>query len=253
MNDHEWRDYAAPYALGALAPDERSAFESHLAGCEACRSEVRSFTEVAGLLVHGVPAAEPPPALRDRVLAEAQRVRPIAARRRGANSAWLAAAAALALAAGASVYAWRLYSCVTVLQTRLAQADSQATVSDSIIRLLTGPQVHVVSLASTGREPSARVFWNHTVRKFIVLAYDLPAAPPGRTYQLWAIASGKAPMSMGVFNTDAQGRATLVLPADQEISALEFIDNCGLTEEPAGGSPQPTEVPRLLGAWRHTD
>ena len=32
-----------------------------------------------------------------------------------------------------------------------------------------------------------------------------------------------------------------------------FIDNCGMTLERAGGSPQPTETPRLLGAWRHVD
>jgi hypothetical protein len=60
-------------------------------------------------------------------------------------------------------------------------------------------------------------------------------------------------MSMGTFNTDAGGRATLVLPVGQDIAALGFVDNCGLTEEPAGGSAQPTETPRLLGAWLHTD
>jgi anti-sigma-K factor RskA len=253
MNDHEWRDYAAPYALGALAPDERSAFESHLAGCEACRAEVRSFSEVAGLLAHSVAAAEPPQGLRDRVLAEARRVRPIAVKRRGSNSGWLAAAAALLLAVGAGVYALRLSSRVGSLEEQLVRRTMEKAAADSVIADLTGPQVHVVSLASTGREPSARVFWNHTTRRFIVLAFDLPPAQAGRTYQLWAIANGKAPMSMGVFNTDSLGRAALRLPVDQAISALEFIDNCGLTEEPAGGSPQPTEAPRLLGAWRHTD
>jgi anti-sigma-K factor RskA len=110
-----------------------------------------------------------------------------------------------------------------------------------------------VSLAGTDRPPTARVFWNHAKRQFIVLAFDLPAAPPGRTYQLWAIANGKAPMSMGTFNTNAQGRVYTVLPVDAQITSLGFVDNCGLTEEPAGGSPQPTETPRLLGAWRHTD
>ena len=70
MSTHEWQEYAAPYALGALAPEERSAFETHLAGCEACRADVRSFAEVAGLLSHGAPSADPPPGVRERVLAE---------------------------------------------------------------------------------------------------------------------------------------------------------------------------------------
>lgn len=253
MNDHEWREYAAPYALGALVAVDRSAFESHLAGCALCRAEVRSFSEVAGLLAHGAPAADPSPGLRDRVLAEARRVRPIAAKRRGSNSGWLAAAAALALAVGASVYAWRLSSRVGALEEQLVRTTMEKAAADSVIADLTGPEVHVVPLASTGHEPSARVFWNHTTRTFIVLAFDLPPAQAGRTYQLWAIAAGKAPMSMGVFNTDSLGRAALRLPVDQAITSLGFIDNCGLTEEPAGGSPQPTETPRLLGAWRHTD
>ncbi len=50
-----------------------------------------------------------------------------------------------------------------------------------------------------------------------------------------------------------QGRATVLLPVDQRIAALGFVDNCGLTQEPSGGSPQPTETPRLLGTWRRTD
>lgn len=251
---HEWQELAAPYALGALAADERTAFEAHLAQCDSCRAEVRSFVEVAGLLAYGAPAAEPPAGLRARVMAEARRVRPIAPRRRaGGAVAWFAAAAGVLLAVGAGVEAWRLAGRVRTLESQVAALDSSAAVAESTLALLTGPQVHVVTLAGTGRPPAARVFWNHTRGRFIVVASDLPPAPAGRAYQLWAIAKGRPPMSMGTFNTDALGRATLVLPVSGEIAALEFIDNCGLTEEPAGGSPQPTEAPRLLGAWLHTD
>jgi len=38
-----------------------------------------------------------------------------------------------------------------------------------------------------------------------------------------------------------------------EINDAGYIDNCALTLEPAGGSSQPTETPRLVGAWRHVD
>ena len=250
---HEWQELAAPYALGALAPEERSAFEAHLAGCEACRAEVRAFTEVAGLLAYGAPAVEPPAGLRDRVLAEARRVRPIAAPRRPATGAWLAAAAGLLLALAAGVEAWRLAGRVRALERQIAVRDSSAAVAESAWAMLSGPQVGVVSLSGTGRAPSARVFWNRARGRFVVFAFDLPQAPAGRGYQLWAIAKGQAPMSMGTFNTDAAGRATVLLPVDRDIAALGFVDNCALTEEPAGGSPQPTETPRLLGTWLHTD
>lgn len=38
------------YALGGLGPEDAKAFEAHLSGCEACRSELASFAPVAGRL-----------------------------------------------------------------------------------------------------------------------------------------------------------------------------------------------------------
>jgi anti-sigma-K factor RskA len=254
MTSHEWQEQAAPYALGILSAEERRAFEAHLAECAACRADVQAFTEVAGALAHAAPSAEPPLGLRDRVLAEARRVRPIhmgVARR--ARLPWLAAAAALLLAVAGAVEAWRLTGRVHRLEHRITVLDSTMAADDSALAVLTGPDVNVVSLAGSDRQPSARVVWNRARNRFVVLAFDLPAAPPGRTYQLWAIAKGRSPMSMGTFNTDAFGRARVLLPVDQQIAALGFVDNCGLTQEPSGGSPQPTETPRLLGAWRRTD
>lgn len=245
MTDHRWSDLTAPYALDALSPEERAEFEAHLSDCATCRGEVQAFREVAGLLAQAAPAASAGPGLRDRVLAEARRVRPIARPRRLAL-AWVAAAAAVLVAAVAGIEARRA-------ARRAGELAREVAARDSTLAALLGPEVHVVSLSTTGREPSARVFWNHRRQLFIVTAFDLPAAPAGRTYQLWAIAKGKAPLSMGTFNTDRAGRATLVIPVDRTITELDFIDFCGLTEEPAGGSPQPTETPRLLGTWRHTD
>ena len=59
---------APAYVLGALEPDERRAFETHLAGCDACASEVRSLGRVTAGLAQSVPQVTPRAALRDRVL-----------------------------------------------------------------------------------------------------------------------------------------------------------------------------------------
>jgi anti-sigma-K factor RskA len=248
MTDHQWLELAAPYALGALGAEEHPGFERHLTECGTCRAEVQALREIGGLLAHAAPAATPPPTLRDRVLREARQVRPIGRRQAGWRvwAPWLAAAASVVLALGAGLQARRSAQLARTLEAQIAARDST-------LAALLGPEVHVVSLAVTGRQPAARVFWNHGRQLFVVTAFDLPAAPPGRTYQLWAVPKGKAPISMGTFNTDRNGRATVVLPVDRGITQLGFIDFCGLTEEPAGGSPQPTETPRLLGAWRHTD
>ncbi|HVQ97145.1 MAG TPA: zf-HC2 domain-containing protein [Mycobacteriales bacterium] len=54
---------AAPYVLGALSPEERQIFESHLAECPACESAVREFAGLPGLLSR-LPADEVASALQ---------------------------------------------------------------------------------------------------------------------------------------------------------------------------------------------
>lgn len=60
-------DLSSLYAVDALEPAERAAFESHLAGCPPCRAEVASYAETTAQLAAAV-ALEPPPALRTSVL-----------------------------------------------------------------------------------------------------------------------------------------------------------------------------------------
>jgi anti-sigma-K factor RskA len=256
MSHEQWQESAAAYALDSLDANELPEFESHLSSCAECRAAVQEFRDVAGLLVHASAPARAPHGLRFRVASmvraeETQRPRPRATTR--AVLPWVAAAASLALAIGAGTWAGRTSARVDSLAARVTGLNDSLTARDSVLRYLAGPEVHVVSLAAGGDKPVARVFWNHTQQRFIVTAFNLPAPRPGRTYQLWAIAQGTVPMSMGTFNTDASGAATVVLPVSAEILALDFIELCALTEEPAGGSPGPTETPRLTGVWRHTD
>jgi anti-sigma-K factor RskA len=49
--DHErYGEWDAAYVLGALSPVERRQFETHLEGCERCRSAVSDLTALPGLL-----------------------------------------------------------------------------------------------------------------------------------------------------------------------------------------------------------
>jgi anti-sigma-K factor RskA len=89
------------------------------------------------------------------------------------------------------------------------------------------------------------MFWNRASNQVVLVAFALPPAAPGRTYQLWGIASGKGqkPVSLGTFNTSANGevRLSVTVPAGLQIAVG------AVTEEPAGGSPQPTTTPFLVG------
>ena len=61
-------ELTAGYALDALDPDERSAYEAHLAGCDsASKSSSRFWTTTEALAV-AASGPEPSPALRERIL-----------------------------------------------------------------------------------------------------------------------------------------------------------------------------------------
>ena len=127
--------------------------------------------------------------------------------------------------------------------------DSARVRFDSANQLVTAildSTVGTADLAATGKPPSMRLFWNRARNVIVVAAFELPPAPAGRTYQLWAIKKGQAPVSVGTFNTPPSGRAVITL----RMPAGFKPDLSAVTEEPAGGSPQPTQQPFLVGAWQ---
>lgn len=248
-SEHAWADLAAPFALDALEEAERQQFEAHLAQCERCRREVDELRESAGLLGYAAPPAAPPPALRDRVLAEARAVRPIQAARAPrpvpARAPWLAAVASVLLLLAAGWGYWQERGQRQALQREYAAVQRQLAEREALLGTLLTPDVETVRLAATGAPPSVRLFRNRAQGVVVLTAADLPPAAAGRTYQLWGIPAGGAPRSLGTFNTAPDGRARVVLDVPQTMP----IAISAITEEPAGGSPQPTTTPFLVGEW----
>jgi anti-sigma factor ChrR (cupin superfamily) len=68
-DDEELSALAALHALGALDEEEARDFEEHVSTCEACAEELRAFRAVAADLALVPPPAEPPAAVRSRLLA----------------------------------------------------------------------------------------------------------------------------------------------------------------------------------------
>lgn len=262
MSEPTWTDMAAAYVLGALDPDEIRAFEERLATDPALQAEVREHREVIGALADGAAARKAPASLRDRVLAEARSVRPIrsageptaAAPPPGRRSIapWFVAAAATVAAIALGVSNRQLSDRVDLAGDRLAELEAAVGAAglevarrDSLLASLLGPDIRTASLAATGAEPSARLYWNGATGEVVVTAFGLPPAPDGRTYQLWGIGEGADPVSLGTFETTADGTAVVRATAP---AGVEF-DISAVTEEPAGGSPQPTSTPFLVGTW----
>ena len=276
MTAHAWLDHAAPYALGALDESDRVSFEEHLTSCDVCANEVRELRAVAGLLATAARPVAPPSRLRDRILSDARAVRPIATvtpaaaspatprareqvretpigRRWSTIVPWLAAAASVVVA----IYLGRETRSERAARASAEQALAQARLTldstnsalarrDSLMALLVSPDVQAVTVSGSGPAPSAKYFFDRRAGRIFIAARSLPPAAQGRTYQLWGIEPGKPPVSLGTFNTDSSGRAevSVAVPAGLRVAVT------AVTEEPSGGSPQPTTTPFLAATWK---
>ena len=271
--DHPQLALAPAYALGALDDDERVAFELHLATCDVCAAEVRAHREVTALLPYAMTGEPPSQGLRARVLAAAAAstgagpataargappaadVVPIgqapSARSRSARGArawpgWLTAAAALLLAAGLGTQLRSERAARASAEGALAQERATGAEREALLASVLAPEVRTARLSATGQGPEVRLIWNQREGVVILTAQALSPAPPGRTYQLWGIATGGRPQSLGLFDADSAGNARAVLRVPPDAA----MDVAAITVEPAGGSPGPTSTPVLAGQIR---
>ena len=227
---HEhWHDATAAYLLGALDETERAAFEEHLAGCPACREEVDE------LRPGGAGAADLRRSRRPAAGAEGAdhgrgRARGVAAGCRRAGGRPAAGAGVGADCAGprcASRGSCRPRSrpgCSWWASRSASASGSCRSASERTVAAeVSGASGATVSLEVSGEEGR-------------LMARGLPAPPSGRVYQVWLKRDGHAPEpTAALFMPSRDGAATASVPG-----SLEGIDQVMVTDEPDGGSPQPT-------------
>jgi anti-sigma-K factor RskA len=265
MNSHDAADIHAlsgAYAVDAVDDIERAEFERHLATCADCREEVASFRATATQL-STLMSATPPERLREQVLRDIAKVRPLPpavseeagqrieatsrehagaqapdlpsrvsrlsdARRR--RNRWLAAAAAVVvLGGGGALVVTQPWNSSSQVQTNIAAQVQQAPDAERYPTTLPdGSTVTIVRSKSVGRA--------------VLVTENLAAAPSGKTYQMWLQAAGGSFVSAG-----------LVPPGSTETVVLEgdaaTAQGAGVTVEPSGGSTQPTTTPIALVAF----
>jgi anti-sigma factor RsiW len=225
-------ELTAGYALDALDPAEREAFERHLAGCEQCQEELASFWEVTASLAAAADERAPSAALRDRILADAraekQTVVPFESRRRVSPVLASITAVAAAVAIGLGIYS-------VSLRGQLDDTRSALTSQESAASVLADPNAMTVAMKSG----SGRVVVGADGAAVLVVD-DLAAAPAGKTYQAWVV-EGQTPVSAGTFDTtDKQA----IVPLPQPVADGAVI---GVTLENAGGASSPT-LPMLAAS-----
>jgi anti-sigma-K factor RskA len=128
----------------------------------------------------------------------------------------------------------------STLDLKAASARAQA-----VLDVLTDPHTVQVDLSPAAAHPTphGKAFYNRA-QGLLFYATDLRSLPNQHTYELWLIPTAGKPVDVGVFNTDSQGNAQVILTSlPQGLTAKAFA----VSIEPAGGVPAPTGPIVLVG------
>ena len=224
-------DTALNWVLGTLGSDEAERFGRHLETCARCRADVARFRHVADALADAPAPSQPPPAIRDRLMAVAEEeaamsralddidADPVPARTRARPVALVSALAVLLLAA---VVAGVAMPSGGEDEPPAATSTLAGTVSDD---------------AGGSRARAAVVTRGGTAE--LVLT-DLDGPPRGRVYQAWVVRPPAAPLPTGaLFSVPREGETRVRLPD------LRGAERVIVTAEPPRGSRIPTPPPRV--------
>lgn len=160
---------------------------------------------------------------------------------------WTWASVLLVAALVVAYLGWTLNALERELVQRAGEAAGlrqEVSHQQKLLKILGAPETRVVALGGLKPSPTAqgRMWWHRDAGGFFV-ASGLPAAPAGKTYQLWVIAGG-TPVSAGVFNVDLKGSATLRV---EPLPGIGRVEAFAVTLEPAGGRPRPSGQRYLAG------
>lgn len=246
------------YALGVLEGEERSELEQHLAReCPTCTPGVAAARGFVSQLALAAPSVEPPPELRAKILdavnASGDAVRATSGIEQKKSTperttfpawAWLAAAV-LALATAYSVAQMnrentqlaelRQQIKTATMQTQALQ--NQLEMDRMVASVMLSPESAQLKLQPTDKNEPVVHAYLHPHMGVAITADQMPALASERTLQLWFVPKSGKPVSAAIFHPDATGQVAFVAPVTIPLNEIAAL---AVTDEPAGGSPQPT-------------
>jgi anti-sigma-K factor RskA len=204
---------AAEFVLGTMSGSERSDFQRELARNRALRDLVGDWEKRLAPLAAGAGEADPPPDMIERIeraidAADRQvfaRVRQLERSRRVWRSL---AVAATALAAALALF---------IVVPRIGGSGGR----------------EYIAVVNRGGELPALIVKVDLDRRVLSVQPVSAEAPSDRSLELWFIAAGRSPASLGVMG---EGTKTEVLPASLSQSDLKG-SAFAVSVEPRGGSP----------------
>ena len=243
MKCEELRPDYVLFAMGVLDDPEESELRAHLdRGCDACTSgmkDARAWVYALGASNEG---PEPPKRLRKRILASAGA---IPESRWHWRTAWQAAAAVALVAVAIIVYLGQRQNAERAeLRAQLNRTGMEAVRLREALAVLQAPETKEVTFGGAQpTPPRGRVFVNPS--GVLLIATNLPAPPPGKTYEMWIIPKAGSPAPAGLFSSSQEGTAVHLFRTPVSVASTGLI---AVTLEPAGGVSAPTSQPVIAAA-----
>jgi hypothetical protein len=212
----EVRELLPEHVLGTLPPEDDAAVRRHLRGCGGCRREMTVLGEGLATFSRAAHQADPPPELRERVLAaiaderiEAQPVVRLPGERPRGWARWLALAAAIALFAG--TVAWG-----TAASIRASHSAGRAEAYTNFLNALGGREVRVAALhgAGTREVEGSAILYDSDVGQSWVLVLVRSAGATGTVRVVLRSPGGRIDMHPTEFNSEGSTDAWLVTSTD---------------------------------------
>jgi anti-sigma factor RsiW len=255
MTHEQALDLAAAYVLGALEPAEEAAVREHLQSCPLSHEE---FAELGGVVpylaeVPDLELVEPPPALRDRIMAAAaadlaERTGttpavpfPSAAERaeraertertlRRATTRLGWAARIAAVIAIVVLGGWNL-----LLQGQLSDARAFDRAVAAVVDAAGQPGSQTVVLSPQPGSRGSGIAAVAADGSVVMAMRDLPATAGTQVYEAWVIVGTAAPVAVGGFTVGPTGLATVTT----QPVATPPGSTIALSLEPGPGSTAP--------------
>ena len=227
-------DLLGSYVLGACEEEQAALVGQHVAVCAACSDVVEALAPARDGLLLDVEQAEPPAALRSRVmrqvradaaLFDAARERPAAGPARRRSLLRRIAPPRPAWALGAAVVA------AVVLTLAIDGSSFRGAARETVYA------ARVDGVMAPGARASVSVHDGEAQLR----VSGLPHPGEGRLYEVWMVDGSGPPEQAGVrFSVDARGRAEAAMPG-----APHAGDQILVTSEVGGRAAAPTRAPIL--------
>ncbi len=235
-------------ALGDLSADEARELEAAADSDPDIQRRIEEMRAAIAAVALGAAPERPPDHLRARVLdaigLEAAPAPDAPRRRIDWTAVW--ALSSTTGAAAAIVVAVLIGGRQAQQQDQIAELTSELTAQRVALAGIYAERPFTALLKGMDDAEGAwgRLMAGADGQTVMLVVDGLAPPPPGKAYQLWLVRKGEERVSGGLFVTDANGQAVMVVHADEPISA--FIA-AGVTKEPMTGSPGPTAPPMLFG------